>query len=98
MVALDYGGRDEIIRAIEKNKGKTDEKTLLQLLDTHDLPYPNPDIIIRTSGEQRTSGFMIWQAAYAEYFFVKKYLPDFTAVDLEACVKEYSNRERRFGK
>lgn len=98
VVALDYGGRDEMLRAIEKNKGKTDEKTFSQLLDTHELPYPNPDLIIRTSGEQRTSGFMPWQSAYAEYLFVEKYLPDFTADDLEQCIREYSNRQRRFGK
>lgn len=98
VVALDYGGKDEILRAIEKSKGKLDEETFSQLLDTRELPYPNPDIVIRTSGEQRTSGFMIWQGAYSEYFFVKKYLPDFTAEDLEECVKDYSSRHRRFGK
>lgn len=98
VVALDYGGKDEIVRAIKKGKDKINEETLQQFLDTAELPYPNPDIIIRTSGEQRTSGFMPWQGAYSEYFFTKKYLPDFTAEDLEKCIKEYADRQRRFGK
>ncbi len=101
VIALDYGGKDEVLRAIEKGNNqrqKLDEETLDRFLDTKVLPYPNPDLIIRTSGEQRTSGFMIWQGAYSEYFFVKKYLPDFTADDLEECIKEYSSRHRRFGK
>ncbi len=98
VVALDYGGRDEILRAIDKSKGKINEDKFSQLLDTNELPYPNPDLVIRTSGEQRTSGFMIWQGAYSEYMFVKKYLPDFTPADLEQCVKKYMSRQRRFGK
>ncbi len=101
VAALDYGGRDEIVRAIEKGRQKEqelNEETLEKFLDTKVLPYPNPDLIIRTSGEQRTSGFMMWQSAYSEYLFVEKYLPDFTAHDLEKCVREYSDRQRRFGK
>lgn len=98
VVALDYGGKDEVLRAMEKRRGKMDEETFSKLLDTSELPYPNPDLIIRTSGEQRTSGFMTWQSAYSEYLFVEKYLPDFTAEDLEECIREYSNRQRRFGK
>ena len=78
-IALDYGGRDEVIRAIkkatsEKRKAtKITEENFSQLLDTANQPYPNPDLIIRTSGEQRTSGLMIWQAAYAEYIFLQKH-------------------------
>jgi undecaprenyl diphosphate synthase len=67
-------------------------------LDTNNQPYPNPDLIIRTSGEQRTSGLMIWQAAYAEYIFLKKQFPDLKDEDLEIAVDEYSQRQRRFGK
>lgn len=102
-IALDYGGRDEILRAIskikkEKLKNAFDEKSFLSYLDTKDLPYPEPDLIIRTSGEQRTSGFMIYQAAYSEWIFHPKYFPDFTPDDLVWCVNEYFKRQRRFGK
>jgi len=103
VLALDYGGRDEIIRAIKKMKdSKLDFKDLnednfAQFLDTKDLPYPCPDLVIRTGGEMRVSGFMNWQIAYSELFFSSKYLPDFTPEDLELAIKEYSKRQRRFG-
>lgn len=107
-VALDYGGRDEIIRAVEKIKNHPDrigtkiknlsEEDFNQFLDTANQPYPNPDLIIRTSGEQRTSGLMIWQTAYAEYVFLDKHFPDLNDKDIENAVTEYSNRQRRFGK
>lgn len=111
-IALDYGGRDEITRALRgicNNQfphsassgqaiSKIDEKTIDQFLDTKDLPQSDVDLVIRTSGELRTSGFMIWQAAYAEYIFSKKYFPDFTPEDLEKCIEEYGIRQRRFGK
>ncbi len=103
-VALDYGGRDELLRVVLKirqanlsNQTLTEEN-FNQLLDTKDLPYPDPDLIIRTSGEVRTSGFMIWQSAYSEWIFYPKYFPDFTPQDLENCLVEYSNRQRRFGR
>ncbi len=67
-------------------------------MDTANQPYPNPDLIIRTSGEQRTSGLMIWQAAYAEYIFLKKHFPDLNDKDIELAIEEYSARQRRFGK
>lgn len=101
-LALDYGGRDEILRAIEKIKNQSDKPKKLtedefkNFLDTRE--FPDPDLIIRTSGEIRTSGFMIYQAAYSEWIFYKKYFPDFTPKDLEACILEYSQRQRRFGK
>jgi len=100
-IALDYGGRDEIERTISKIKnqrskfGKID---LNKFLDTKDLPFPDPDLIIRTGGEQRLSGFMLWQSQYAELEFVKKYLPDYTDSDFENTIKEFSERQRRFGK
>lgn len=98
-IALDYGGRDEIIRAVNSiNNQQLTINSLDQYLDTKDLPQSNVDLVIRTSGEQRTSGFMIWQAAYAEYIFVKKYFPDFTPEDLENCIKEFNERKRRYGK
>ena len=110
-IALDYGGRDEVIRAIKKitnhsprgEAGKSQitnlsEENFNEFLDTHDQPYPNPDLIIRTGGEQRTSGLMIWQAAYAEYVFLNKHFPDLDDKDIELAIEEYSRRQRRFGK
>jgi len=110
-VALDYGGRDEIIRAISKVKSqksplrqgfegqaKINENNFNQLLDTKDLPFPYPDLIIRTSGETRTSGFLTWQSAYSEYIFEKKYLPDYSDDDFEKTINDFSKRQRRFGK
>ena len=103
VLALDYGGRDEIIRAIKKTRdSKLDfrdlnEDVFSEFLDTKDLPYPYPDLVIRTGGEMRLSGFMSWQIAYSELFFSSKYLPEFTPKDLELAIKEYSRRQRRFG-
>lgn len=101
-LALDYGGRDEIIRAIKKIQTIDNNSSILsddnfnQFLDTHAMP--DPDLIIRTSGEMRTSGFMIWQAAYSEWIFYPKYFPDFTPADLEKCLEEFARRQRRFGR
>ncbi len=103
-IALDYGGRDEVIRAINKvisNKKQVtsiSEENFNEFLDTANQPHPNPDLIIRTSGEQRTSGLMIWQAAYAEYVFLNKHFPDLKDEDIELAIEEYSARQRRFGK
>lgn len=103
-IALDYGGRDEILRTIKKIKKKDfnidnlDDKIFNRFLDTSFLPYPDPDLIIRTGGEQRLSGFMLWQSAYSELCFVNKFMPDFDEKDFLKCINEYSLRERRFGK
>lgn len=103
-IALDYGGRDEIIRTIKKISNNEllianlSEENFNEFLDTANQTYPNPDLIIRTSGEQRTSGLMIWQAAYAEYIFLNKHFPDVNDQDIEQAVEEYSRRQRRFGK
>ena len=104
VIALDYGGRDELLRAIKRFKDsnfKTQdliEENFNQFLDTKDLPYPTPDLIIRTSGEVRTSGFMLWQGAYSEWIFSPKYFPEFTPQDLQFCIHEYTKRQRRFGR
>ncbi len=104
VVALDYGGRDELLRAMQRFKNSNfkhqdlSEKNFNQFLDTKELPYPNPDLIIRTSGEIRTSGFMLWQGAYSEWIFSPKYFPEFTPQDLQACIDEYTKRQRRFGR
>lgn len=98
---LDYGGQDEVIRAIHKiqeSEATVTEDNFKDFLDTKDVPNPYPDLIIRTSGEKRTSGFMIWQGAYAEYEFIDKYFPDFTSEDLKKAISDYSLRARRFGK
>jgi undecaprenyl diphosphate synthase len=100
-IALDYGGRDEIIRAINKissQQTKFTEGSLSKNLDTASLPYPNPDLIIRTGFQHRMSGFMLWQSQYSEMMFVDKYLPDFSALDFEKTINDFANINRRFGK
>lgn len=95
-LCFDYGGRDEILRAVNKavqSQEKQTIETFSELLDSKD----EPDIIIRTSGEMRLSGFMPWQSVYAELFFLEKHFPDFMPEDLEAVIKEFSLRSRRFG-
>ncbi len=102
-LALDYGGQDEIVRATQKivkdrvSSEDIDTKLFESYLDTHDQPYPYVDLFIRTSGEQRTSGLLPWQMAYAEYYFEQDHLPDFTPEKLKEAVLDYSRRRRRFG-
>ena len=103
-IGLDYGGHDELIRAIKKMKKSPSTIDNLSIddvnnfLDTAGQPYPEPDLIIRTGGEMRSSGFMIWQGAYSEYFFLDKYLPDVIEEDVTKVLAEYRERQRRFGK
>ena len=99
-VALNYGGREEIINAFNtyiSSDKKIDltEDNLKNYLYIQDLP--NPDLIIRTGGEIRLSNFLLWQSAYAELYFSKKYWPDFNKKDLYNAFLNYSNRKRRFG-
>lgn len=98
--ALNYGGRDEIIRAIKKvirDKRKViSEKEFFHYLDTMEIP--DPDLIIRTSGEQRLSGFLLWQSEYSELFFPSWYMPEFTPEKLDEVIAEFQSRKRRFGK
>lgn len=98
-LCLDYGGKDDLVRAFRKmlEAGVKDieEATISQYLDTHEIP--DPDLIIRTSGEQRTSGIMVYQAAYAELYFTNVCFPDFDANELYRAVLDYSGRVRRFG-
>ncbi len=104
-VAINYGGRDEILRAIrglaeEATEGRIDPASLTEAafstrLDTAALP--DPDLVIRTSGETRTSNFLAWQAAYAEYEFTETLWPDFTPAELQAILARFGNRNRRFG-
>jgi len=102
-LALDYGGRDEILRAVRsivKDKIKAqdiNEEIFSSYLDTHGQPYPNPDLFIRTSGEQRTSGLLPWQMTYTEFYWEDCHLPDFTPKHLVNAILDYSRRRRRFG-
>ena len=73
------------------------EANINAYLDTATQPYPNPDMIIRTGGEQRSSGFMLWQAAYTEYFFTGTLLPDLTPDIVDDLLEQYATRQRRFG-
>jgi undecaprenyl diphosphate synthase len=105
VVAFNYGARQEIARAarhiaeeVAKGALKTeaiDTDTVGRFLDAPDVP--DPDLIIRTSGEQRLSNFLLWQAAYSELVFVPTYWPDFDRTTLEAAIRDYQQRERRFG-
>ncbi|MEK6850470.1 MAG: polyprenyl diphosphate synthase [Nanoarchaeota archaeon] len=96
---LDYGGRDEIVRAVnkllKKRVKKISEKEFENYLDTQDIP--DVDFIIRTSGEQRTSGAMPYQAAYAELYFTKTYFPEFDTNEFRRAVNSFMERTRRFG-
>jgi hypothetical protein len=95
-LCLDYGGRDEIVRAVngalKKKVRKVDEETFRKFLDTPEIP--DPDLVIRTSGEKRTSGMMPYQAAYAELAFSDKFFPDFRPEDLREIVKGFGKRIR----
>ena len=98
IVAISYGGRAEIIdavnAAIEKGERVTEE-TFCNYLYAPDVP--DPDLIIRTSGEFRTSNFLLWQGAYSEYYFTQTLWPDFTEEEFERAIESYANRDRRFG-
>lgn len=104
-IALNYGGRDEIVRAIKhiSNDVKNGniaieditENLFSSYLDTKE--YNDPEFIVRTSGELRTSNFLVWQSAYSEFYFSDKLWPDFTFEDLEQAINAYQKRERRFG-
>ncbi len=104
-IALNYGGRDEVTRAAKRlaydiEIGKLTHKdvtaeTLASYLDTHVLP--DPDLVIRTSGEARISNFLLWQSAYSEYEFIDTLWPDFTAKEFCEVVGRYGARDRRFG-
>lgn len=103
--ALNYGGRDEILRAMRRmvakiqetsDKLQVTEELFSDYLDTAGMP--DPDLIIRTSGEQRLSGFMPWQAVYSEFYFTDTLMPDFGANEFDLAMEEYGKRERRKGK
>ncbi|SPH17981.1 Ditrans,polycis-undecaprenyl-diphosphate synthase ((2E,6E)-farnesyl-diphosphate specific) [Defluviimonas aquaemixtae] len=104
-VAINYGGRDELSRAAQRiardvaagklSADEVDEDALADRLDTHDLP--DPDLVIRTSGETRISNYLLWQSAYAEYEFTDTLWPDFTPAELGSILSRFHGRERRYG-
>ncbi|KXK08582.1 MAG: Isoprenyl transferase [Microgenomates bacterium OLB22] len=102
-VAIDYGGRDEIVRAINSlitanPNTPISEEDFADYLDTKGQTHPNPDLVIRTGGEKRISGYLLWQLAYAEFFFLDEPLPDITTEHIDSVLEEFASRQRRFGK
>lgn len=100
-ICLNYGGRAEIVDAFKKMM-----KNNIEIEQVHEgmikkyfyqPDLPDPDMIVRTSGEQRLSGFLLWESAYSEFLFLKKYWPDFEKSDVDLIIDEYNNRQRRFG-
>ena len=104
-IAINYGSRDEMIRAVkhmiaDHDAGKLsaddiDADTFSSYLDTRELP--DPDLLIRTSGEQRLSNYLLWQLAYAEFYFTDVPWPDFSKEELEKAIEQYNHRDRRYG-
>ena len=102
VLAFNYGGRDEIVRAARRacrdrggDLSDLTEADFAHYLDTTDMP--DPDLVIRTSGEHRVSNFLLWQAAYAEFVFTDVLWPDFGEADMKAALEEYAKRKRRYG-
>ncbi len=104
VIALNYGGRNDIVQAIQRlHNAHIDEKLAMETIEAQ-LPgflmtqgIPDPDLLIRTSGEQRISNFLLWQCAYSELYFTDTLWPDFNKEDLQAAIEDFAGRERRFG-
>ncbi len=105
ILALSYGAREEIVDGVKSILRNLEEGHLDKAMITPELfgkhlytrYYPDPDLLIRTSGEMRLSNFLLWQVSYAEFYITKKFWPDFRKEDLHAAVEEYSRRQRRYG-
>ncbi|MCS7117272.1 MAG: polyprenyl diphosphate synthase [Thaumarchaeota archaeon] len=107
ILAVAYGGRDEIIQAVRRvahdvSRGElsledVNEDVFSRYLFTGELPFPEPDLVIRTSGEERISNFLLWQIAYSELIFLDVYWPEFRRIDLLRAIRTYQARSRRFG-
>lgn len=105
-IAINYGSRDEMVRAMRKmmkdceagkiTSDEVTEEVFERYLDTHGIP--DPDLLIRTSGELRLSNYLLWQLAYTEFYFTDVPWPDFTKEELEKAIMQYNNRDRRYGK
>lgn len=103
-IALNYGGRQDILNAVQKTIDKVgstniDHKDLQKAFENNLMTagMPDPDLLIRTSGEERISNFLLWQCAYSEFFFTETLWPDFAKIDLEQAIAVFQSRERRFG-
>jgi len=104
-ICINYGGRDEMVRATKKiaervQKGELKIEDITEDTISNSLysaGVPDPDLMIRTSGELRTSGFLLWQLSYTEFVFLDKYWPDFNEKDLDQCIEIYQKRNRKFG-
>jgi len=100
-VAFNYGGRDELVHAVKKivADGLAPDEINMDLMGQYlfTIGSPDPDLVIRTSGEQRISNFLLWQSAYSEWYFPEVFWPDFNRQELLAAIIEYSQRDRRFG-
>jgi len=100
-IAVNYGGRDDILRAVKSivssglSADEITEETISSFVDTSSCP--DPELLIRTSGENRISNFLLWQLAYSEFYFTDKLWPDFSENDLIEAIKSYQSRDRRFG-
>ena len=98
-LVINYGGRDEIVRAVKKlrDQGESEitEEKLSSAMDHPEIP--DPDLIIRTGGELRTSNFLLWESAYSELYFSKKYWPDWQPEDLKEAIEAFASRNRRYG-
>ena len=104
-IAINYGSRDEILRAVRRlardckeqklKPDQIDERIFEGYLDTHDIP--DPDLLIRTSGELRLSNYLLWQLAYTEFYFTDVHWPDFTKEELMKAIEQYNARDRRYG-
>lgn len=107
-IAIAYGGRAEIVDSVRKiaqlvrdgkiSPNEIDQNTIEESLYTSHLPNPDPDLVIRTSGEERLSGFLLWQSAYSELVFIDEYWPNFRKIDLMRAVRTFQRRTRRFGR
>lgn len=105
-IAINYGSRDEILRAVRRiaqdaasgilDPKSVDEPCFESYLDTHDIP--DPDLLIRTSGEERLSNYLLWQLAYSEFYFTDVLWPDFSKEELWKAIEQYNARDRRYGK
>lgn len=106
-LGINYGGRDELRRCVQElaaevRSGSLEpdaitEERIASHLDTGKVGIPDPDLIVRTSGEQRLSGFLLWQMEYAEYYFPEWHFPEFSPEKLDECIDEFAHRQRRFG-
>jgi undecaprenyl diphosphate synthase len=105
IIALNYGGRNEVVNAVKKISkkalsGEIDIENIDEKLISENMYYPevpDPDLIIRTSGEKRTSNFLLWQSVYSEYLFVDTFWPDFNEEKLQDAINDYKKRKRRYG-